>query len=62
MEDGNNVETQEELETTLNSYFSKILEDLEEEKEEAQREVLSHIPKLIMDEDNHILGNYIELK
>ena len=61
-EDGSIVETQEELETTLNSYFSKILQEPNKDREEAQREVLSHIPKLIRDEHNQILGKSIEIK
>ena len=60
MEDKNIAETQEELETTLNSYFAKLLQEPEEDREEAQREVFRHIPKLIMDEHNHILGKAIE--
>ena len=61
MDDGTISETQEELEATLNSYFAKLLQEPEEDREEAQREVLSHIPKLIMDEHNHILGKTIDL-
>ena len=61
MEDGNIVETQEELETTLNSYFSKILQEPDKDKEESQREVLINIPKLITDEHNQILGKSIEM-
>ena len=60
-EDGSIVETQEELETTLNSYFSKILEELDKDREESQRELLSHIPKLITDDHNQILGKAIEI-
>ena len=61
MEDGNIVETQEELETTLNSYCSKLLQEPNEDRDESQREVLSHIPKLITDEHNQILGKSIEM-
>ena len=61
MEEGNISETQEELETTLNSYFAKILQELEEDREEAQREVFRHIPKIITEEQNHILGKSIEI-
>ena len=61
MEDKNITETQEELETTLNSYFSKLLQEPKEDREEAQREVFRHIPKLITDEQNHILGKSIEM-
>ena len=61
MEDENIAETQEESETTLNSYFAKLLQEPEEDREEAQREVFRYIPKLITDEHNHILGKSIEL-
>ena len=60
-EDGSIAETQEELETTLNSYFSKLLQEPDKDREESQREVLSHIPKLIMDDHNQILGKSIEI-
>ena len=58
---GSIADTQEELETTLNSYFSKLLQELDKDREEAQREVLIHIPKLITDEHNQILGKAIEM-
>ena len=60
-EDGSIAKTQEELESTLNSYFSKLLQGPERDREEAQREVLSHIPKLIIDDHNQILGKAIEI-
>ena len=34
-EDGSIAETQEELETTLNSYFPKLLQELDKDREEA---------------------------
>ena len=46
-EDGSIAKSQEDLENTLNSYFSKLLQEPERDREEAQRDVLSHIPKLI---------------
>ena len=60
-EDGSIAESQEELETTLNSYFSKILQEPKRDNEEAQREVLSHIPKIITKDHNQILGKAIEM-
>ena len=60
-EDGNIAETQEEIETTLNSYFSKLLQEPNKDREESQRQVLSHIPKLITDDHNQILGKSIEI-
>ena len=60
-EDGSIAEYQEELETTLNSYFAKLLQEPERDREEAQREVLSHIPKIITDDHNQILGKSIEM-
>ena len=60
-EDGSIAETQEELETTLNSYFSKLLQEPDIDREESQREVLSHIPKLITDDHNQILGKSIKM-
>ena len=61
MEDGNIAKTQEELETTLNYCFSNLVNKLEEDREESQREVFRHIPKIIIDEHNHILGKSIEM-
>ena len=61
MEDGSIDETQEELETTLNSCFAKLLQEPDKDREEAQREVLSHIPKLITNDHNQILGKSIEI-
>ena len=60
-EDGNIVESHEELETTLNSYFSKLLQEPDRDREEAQREVLSHIPKIIMEDHNQILRKSIDM-
>ena len=47
MEEGNIVEAQEELETTLNSYFSNLMKEPKKDREEARREVFRHIPKII---------------
>ena len=38
------------------------MRDPEEGREEAQREVFRHIPKLISHEHNHMLGKSIEMK
>ena len=62
MEDGNIAETQEELENTLNSYFTNLMKESEGDREEAQREVFRHIPKIITDEHNHMLGKPIEME
>ena len=60
-EDGSITESQEDLENTLNSYFAKLLQEPEKDREEAQREVLSHIPKLITEDHNQILGKSIKM-
>ena len=60
-EDGSIAESQEDIETTLNSYFTKLLQEPDRDREEAQREVLSHIPKIITDDHNQILGKSIEM-
>ena len=60
-EDESIVESQEELETTLKSYFSKLLQEPKRDREEAQREVLSHIPKIITEDHNQILEKAIEM-
>ena len=60
-DDGSITESQEELESTLNSYFAKLLQELDRDREEAQREVLSHIPKIIMEDHNQLLGKSIEM-
>ena len=61
MEDRNIVKTQEELENTLNSYFTNLMKELEGDKEESQREVFIHIPELIIDDHNHMPGKPIEM-
>ena len=43
-EEGNIVESQEDMERTVNSFFSNLLEELEKDEEASQREVLRHIP------------------
>ena len=60
-EDGSIAKYQQELESNLNSYFSKILQESDRDREEAQREVLSHIPKIIMEDHNQIFGKAIEM-
>ena len=60
-EDGSIDDSQEELETTLNSYFTKLLQEPDRDREESQWEVLIHIPKIIMDDHNQILGKAIEM-
>ena len=41
--EGHVVETQEELERTVNSFFSTLLEEPDEDREASQREVIRHI-------------------
>ena len=60
-EDRSIAESQEDLDTTLNSYFSKLLQEPERDREEDQREVLSHIPKIITEDHNQILRTAIEM-
>ena len=59
-EDGSIAETQEDLENTLNHYFANLLQEPDRDREEAQREVLRHIPKLITEDHNKVLGKAIE--
>ena len=37
------------------------MQELDKDREEAQREVLRHIPKLIMEDHNKVLGKAIEM-
>ena len=62
IEEGGIAKTQEELEGTLNSYFANLMKEPEGDKEEAQREVFRHIPKIISDDHNHMLGKPIEME
>ena len=58
-EDGSIVETQEDLENTLNHYFANLLQEPDRDREEAQREVLRHIPKLITEDHKKVLGKAV---
>ena len=60
-EDGSIAETQEDLENTLHHYFANLLQEPDRDREEAQREVLRHIPKLITEYHNKVLGKAIEM-
>ena len=60
-EDGSIVKTQEDLENTLNHYFANLLQELDRDREEAQREVLRYFPKLITEDHNKVLGKAIEM-
>ena len=60
-EDESIAKTQEDLENTLNHYFANLLQEPERDREEAHREVLRHIPKLIMEDHNKVLGKSIEM-
>ena len=60
-EDGSISKTQEELENTLNHYFANLLQEPARDREEAQREFLRYIPKLIMEDHNKVLGKAIEM-
>ena len=60
-EDGSIAETQEDLENTLNHYFANLLQESNKYREEAQREVLRYIPKLITEDHNKVLGKAIEM-
>ena len=61
-EEGTIVETQEEFELTLNSFFSNILEEPNWDCEAAQMKVLWHIPKVIIEEHNFMLLKPIEME
>ena len=60
-EDGSIAVSQEDLENTLYSYFDNLLRELDRDMQEAQREVFSHIPKLITEDHNQILCKSIEM-
>ena len=61
IEEGDIVESQEDLENTLNSFFANILEEPVGDRDAAQREVLRHIPKVISEEHNLMLGKSIAM-
>ena len=61
-EEGNIVETQADLEITMNSFFSKLLEEPNWDWEDSQRKVFQHIPKVITEEHNLMLMKPIELE
>ena len=46
----------------MNSFFAKLLEELDLDGEAAQGEVLRHIPKVITEEHNLMLMKPIELE
>ena len=62
IEEGHIVETEEDLELTLNSFFVKLLEEPDWDRDVAQREVLRYIPKFIIEEHNFMLLKPIELE
>ena len=61
-EEGNIVETQENMEHTLNTFFVSLLEEPNWVRDVAQREVLWHIPKVITEEHNFMLLKPIEME
>ena len=61
-EEGTIVKNQEELEPTLNTFFTNLLEELDWDWYTAQREVMWHIPKVIMEEHNFMLLKPIEME
>ena len=61
-EEGGIAKTQEELESTLNSYFTNLMKDQAGDREEAQREVFRNIPQIISDDHNHMLGKPIDME
>ena len=60
-EEGLIKEPQEDLEQSLNSFFSNLLEEPDEDKSTSQREVLRHIPQVITEEHNLLLLKPIEM-
>ena len=56
------LETQEELERTVNSFFSIVLEELDEDRAASQREVIRHIPQVITKDHNLLLVKPIEME
>ena len=60
--EGTIVKTQEELELTLNTLFSYLLEEPDWDLDATQREVMWHIPKVIMEEQNFMLLKPIEME
>ena len=50
------------MEITLNSYFAKLLEEPNWDRDASQREVLSHIPQVITEDHNLLLLKPIDLE
>ena len=61
-EEGPIAESYEDMERTVNSFFSNLLEELDEDREASQREFLRHIPQVIMEEHNLLLMKPIEME
>ena len=60
-ENGTYVETQIELEKTLNEWYADLLEEPDINRRESQEQVLNHIPKVIMDDHNIMLMKPINM-
>ena len=60
--EGHIVEIQEELELTMNSFFTKLLAEPDWDRDASHREVPRHIPKFITEEHNLLLLKQIELQ
>ena len=60
--EGHIVETEEDLELNLNSYFAKLLEEPYGYRDKEQREVLRHIPRVVTEEHKLLLLKPIKLE
>ena len=56
------IDNQEDLEHTLNTIFANLLEEPYRDQNVAQRDVLWHIPKVIMEYHNFMLMKPIEME
>ena len=61
-EDKTHVETQEELELTLNDFFTDLLEELDYNQNESQMKVLQNIPRVITNERNFMIMKPIKME
>ena len=61
-EGGGYAEDQKEIEKTLTDFYSNLLEDQGENREEASAEVIRNIPKLVSADQNKLLLKPVDMK
>jgi hypothetical protein len=62
IEDGQYVETQLEIEQTLNTFFNDLLEEPNLNRDRAIEHITQHVPSLVTWEKNNLLMSLVEMK